>query len=312
MATPNAMEKEIWMKLFVMGVMPPVTGNVFYVHNWTGSDVLNDGLTPATPLATIGGANGALSRCVNDNDDYIIVLQHYQELPIAVNVTLVHIIGLGANPAFPFVCLNNALNNDAIFTLTALSNHVEIAGFMLSGGAGHGCIENVAGTVQQPYIHNCVFGHSFSNGANTPQDGILIAQGCTCPVIENCTFIGTEINAGGFLARDGIRFAGAQPTMLNGAIRNCTFLGLDGVGINIDTPFNGGVIKNNVFAVPDLAVGEAIDIAVGATGGTLIDGNHAFEGMVTPTGFDPYQDLTAGGNHWGQNTRGIAAPAIPS
>lgn len=289
---------------------PPAIGRVFYVHNWTGLDT-NNGIDPGTPFKTIAHA---LTQCDDDRNDYIIVLQHYQEDNIAIDIVRVHIIGVTADPAFPFVALQSDGNDLPIFILSSDSNHVEIAGFLFGGGAGHAAIENVAGTVQQLNIHNCVFGHSFSG--NTPQDGILIAQGATCPRIENCTFIGTGYDAGGLITRDGIRFAGAQPTMLNGIIRNNIFLGCPGVGINIDTPFNGGIIKDNVFAVPDTAIGQAIDIAAGAGAGTLVDGNHAMSGGDAVMTNAPFQDLSSGigvGNHWGQNFRGAAAaPTLPA
>lgn len=281
---------------------PPAIGRVFYVHNWTGNDN-NNGVDPSTPFATI---TYALTQCLDDRNDYIIVLQHYQELPITVNVDWVHIIGVTANPALPFICLNNAANNDSIFYLVSTGNHAEIAGFMLGGGAAHAGIENAASTPQQPYIHNCYFGNPFSG--NTPQDGILIAAGLSGPVIEHCTFMGDQVNCGGLITRDGIRLqVGA---ISGGLIRNCTFLGLDGVGIHILAAFVGGVIKDNVFAVPDAAAHEAIDIAAGA-GGTLIDGNHATEGMAA-MGNVPYGDATAGGNHWSNNTQGIAGAINPT
>jgi len=152
---------------------PPAIGRVFYVHNWTGLDT-NNGINPGTPFKTIAHA---LTQCDADRNDYIIVLQHYQEDNIAIDITLVHIIGISSNPAFPFVALQSDGNDLPIFTLSAESNHIEIAGFLFGGGAGHAAIENVAGTVQQLNVHNCVFGHSFP--LHTPQDGILTAARAT-------------------------------------------------------------------------------------------------------------------------------------
>jgi hypothetical protein len=294
---------------------PPGIGRVFYVHNWTGSDN-NNGIDPGTPFATIAHA---LTECVDDRNDYIIVLQHWQEDPIAIDKTLVHIIGISNNPALPFICLNNAANNDAIFTITAECNHVEIAGFMLGGGAGHAAIENLGGTPQQAYIHNCVFGHRFSG--NTPQDGILIGVNATGIHIEDCIFFGLDAahKVDGLITRDGIHIAtGADP--MNGVIRNNRFMGIPGVGINLScTLENGGwIIEDNRFFIPivdALAAGWAITLQ-SPVAGCMVNNNHAMQ-TGDGTGNNPYRDLSNPGliaqlkNGWGMNYSGqaVIAPA---
>jgi hypothetical protein len=300
MATPNTLEKAIWLKLMGLGIVPGAgLGNVFYVDGVNGNDGW-DGLTPDTPFATI---THALAQCVNDNDDYIIVLEHWQET-VAINVTRVHIIGIPANPNHSFVQMNAAADT-AIFTVTALSNNCEIAGFSFGGGLNHAAIENVGGTPMGLYIHDCQFGHAFAG--DTPQDGILIDINATNIRIERCSFYGNA--AGGTLTRDGIHWAGGGDP-LNGTIIDNQFLGCPGAGINfVSVAANtGGItIKDNVFACDADTQGSAITL--GATcGGFLVVGNKALYGDVTAAMVNnPYLDQAAAfNNHWMANHKGNA------
>jgi hypothetical protein len=305
MATPNTLEKAIWLKLLSMFAGPwPVLGNVFFVNGITGSD-LNDGLTPATAFATI---TYALTQCVNDNDDCIVVVDHWQET-VAINITRVHIIGMPANPNHSYVQMNAAANT-AIFTVTALSNNCEIAGFSFGGGAAHAAIENVGGTPMGLYIHDCQFGHSFAG--NTPQDGILIDVNATNIRIERCSFYGNL--AGGTLTRDGIRWSGGGDP-LNGAIIDNQFLACPGVGINfiVVAANTGGItIKDNIFACGADVQGSAITL--GATcAGFLVAKNNALYGDITANmANNPYLDQAPGfNNHWMHNYKGNA-PVDPA
>ena len=282
-------------------------GNIFFVHGFTGNNA-NDGLTPANPFLTI---TYALTQCVADNDDYIIVLDHWQEV-VDVNVTRVHIIGVTNNPSQALVQMNAAADT-AIFTVTALSNHCEIAGFSFGGGATHAAIENQGGTPMQLYIHDCMFGHSFAG--DTPQDGIDIELNATNIRIENCLFCGNGAGTMGTITRDGIRFAGGGDT-LGGLIRKNRFLNIPGIGINIATRFDNGFIEDNRFQVPDGAIGQAITFAIAAAGNTFVSGNVAAAGGDAVLTNIPFRDLSgapaASGNDWGQNFSGAAAAALPS
>lgn len=300
MATPNELEKAIWQKLF--GFLPPwgVLGNLYFVNGLTGSN-LNDGLTPATAWATI---TFALTQCVADNDDYIIVIDHWQEV-VAINITRVHIIGIPYNnPNHSFVQMNAAADT-AIFTVSALSNNCEIAGFSFGGGATHGGIENPGGTPMGLYIHDCQFGHAFAG--NTPQDGIRIDLNATNIRIERCSFYGNAAN--GTLTRDGIRWtSGGNP--LNGTIIDNQFLGCPGCGINfvaVAAGTGGITIKDNVFACDADTQGSAITL--GATcADFLVSGNQALFGDVTAAMLtNPYLDNAAAfSNHWMANYKGNA------
>jgi hypothetical protein len=303
MATPNTLEKAIWLKLMGLGIIPGAgLGNVFYVDGINGND-LWDGLTPATPFATI---TYALTQCVADNDDYIIVLDHWQEV-VAINVTRVHIIGIPHNPNHSFVQMSAAADT-AIFTVTALANNCEIAGFSFGGGATHASIENVGGTPMGLYIHDCQFGHAFaSNAPQVPQDGIRIDINATNIRVERCSFYG--VACCGTLTRDGIRWtSGGDP--LNGTIIDNQFLGCPNVGINflaVAANTGGITIKDNIFACPGDVQGCAVTLQANCAG-FLVVGNKALYGDVTAAMIqNPYLDAApAFNNHWMANYKGNA------
>jgi len=290
---------------------PIGAGRVFYVDGLAGNNG-NIGTDPNQPWLTI---TYALTQCVADRNDYIIVLDHWQEV-VAINVTRVHIIGLSnylrPNSNHSFVQMN-ALADTAIFTVTALANNCEIAGFSFGGGATHAAIENIAGTPMGLHIHDCVFGHSFAGG--TPQDGIRIGLNATNIRIEDCVFLGIP-DGKGTLTRDGIHWAGAGDP-LNGNLERNQFKGLPGIGINLNFPAvtGGFTIKDNVFAVPDLANGEAITLQAGVAG-CLVTGNKAMAGGDNAMATVSFRDLSTGPpvgseNHWGQNFLGAAIAALP-
>lgn len=293
--------KAIYQKLLGgIAVWPELIGKVYYVDGVNG-DNGNSGITPNTPWLTI---THALTQCVNDRGDYIIVLEHWREV-VAINRTRVHIIGATRNPNHSFVQMN-AVADTAIFTVSALSNHCEIAGFSFGGGANHAGIENAGGTPMGLYIHDCQFGHVFAG--DTPQDGIRVELNATNIRIEKCSFYGAPAGKG-TLTRDGIRFQGGGDP-LNGAIRDCQFLGLPGVGIDFVTVAadTGGItIQDNVFACDADTQGAAITLGANCAG-FLCVGNKAMWGASTAVlAQNPYLDSAiAGRNHWVGNWLGNA------
>jgi len=296
--TPNMLEKAIWIKLFSLSCMPSlVLGNVYYVDFFNGSNA-NDGLTPNSPFLTI---TYALTLCVNDHDDYIIVMEHYQEV-VTISKSRVHIIGVGSNPNYSFVQMNAAADT-AIFLVTNDSYHCEIAGFSFGGGTNHAGIENAVGVPMGLYIHDCQFGHNFAGG--TPEDGIRISVNATDIRVERCSFYGTP-GGKGLLTRDGIRWETGNP--LNGTIIDNQFLALPGVAIDFVAvaPGEGGItIKDNVISCGADTQGDAITL--GATcRGFLVVGNRAMFGKGTPAlGTNPYLDgAGADDNHWVDNWAG--------
>jgi hypothetical protein len=282
---------------------PIGAGRIFFVDGINGNNG-NIGTDPNFPWLTI---TYALTQCVNDRNDYIIVLDHWQEV-VNINVTRVHIIGLSnflrPNSNHSFVQMNAAADT-AIFTISALSNNCEIAGFSFGGGATHAGIENAGGTPMGLHIHDCVFGHSFAGG--TPRDGILIGLNATNIRIEDCVFLGAP-GGKGTLTRDGIRWAGAGDP-LNGYIGENEFKALPGVGINFVSVANatGGItIKDNIFSCESDKQGAAITLAP-TTRGFLVSGNKALYGPTTAAmANNPYLDQTtvAPFNAWMANYKG--------
>ncbi len=295
---------------------PPAIGRVFYV-NLGGVDAVGRGTDPGNPFLTI---TYALAQCVADRNDYIIVLDAWQEaMPIVVDVTRVHIIGLGVNSNHPFAMLN-ATADTAIFTVSASSNNAEIAGFQLGGGATHAGIENPGGTPMGLYIHDCIFGHSFAG--DTPQDGIRIDLNATNIRIERCVFLGNEAEGGGTLTRDGIRWtSGGDP--LGGVIIANTFTGLVGVGINITqvaANTGGFIIKDNLF-MAEIADAKAAGWAITLQGAALVKGSLVVGNMASQAGDNagnnPYRDLSTGAlatclNGWVNNHDGNALSPGPA
>lgn len=283
---------------------PPSAGDIFWVDGFSGSDT-NTGRSPLDPLATIAAA---LALCTNDHDDYIYVLDAWQEADIAINKTRVHIIGVGTSRNHPFVALN-ATGDTAIFTVSSPSNNCEIAGFSFGGGASHAGIENVAGTPMGLYIHDCAFGHSFAG--NTPQDGIRIGANATDIRIEHCTFLGNGGSTGGTLTRDGIHWAGAADP-LQGAIADNKFQGCPGVAINFVSVSGGISILDNDIACDADTQGAAITLGA-SVAGCLVVNNRAIYGQdASAMANNPYLDqAAAGSNHWAANYKGnvLVVPA---
>lgn len=268
-------------------------GRVFYVQGFTGSDT-NEGIDPSAPFATIAYA---LTQCVADHNDYILVLDAWQEdMPIVVNVSRVHIIGISDNPGRQFVCLNAAADT-AIFQVDAPGDMAEIAGFMLGGGASHGGIETVGGSPFGVHIHDNVFGHP--DAGNIPLRAIWTANGLNRWMIRNNWIIGDGGNAAGTITGNGIDLSGG-PMQLTQILDNI-IMGVD-ICINLSS-FVSGVIARNLLAPNANLAGGGITLAATCLG-NLIQGNMCNYGD-TAMGNNPYSDgAAAGANHWAGNYGG--------
>lgn len=275
----------------------PRIGNIFIVNGVSGDDHNLPAKKPETPLLKIATA---LGQCANDNDDYIFVIDCWQQdtFPIVVNKTRVHIIGIvNKSNRFPVMA---PTGDTAIFTIGSLGNDCEIAGFNLGGGANHGCIElsNPIGL----WIHDIIFGSQHAGG--TPQDGIAAISphdpihGLIGP---NCKFYGSGNNSNGLLTRDGIRnIGGGAPNFRNMTVKENIFLGVPGIGIDLDFAQGAMLIKNQ-FALPSDTEGKAITLG---GKGCWVDDNHANYGDTTMTA-NPFKDTAAAGaNTWGLNHKG--------
>jgi len=270
-------------------------GKVIFVDGISGADS-NPPDDPAKPLKTIAYA---LGLCRNDKDDYIVVLDCYQQeasWPIVVDKSRVHIIGLDVgNGKFPRM----APPGDTAVFQVGDKGYFEIAGFSLGAGAAHACIEVEAGGVEaRGILHDLWLGWTESG-----QDGILVPDNTDAPELEIAdSFFGSG------LTRDGVRLAGNST---RGIIRRNLFNKVGGIGINaLKAGSDIRAILSNVFRCADAADGEAITLAAGV-GNAVIDDNRAAEGAVAMTN-NPYRDLSGSLNAWGANYRSNALilPAV--
>lgn len=262
---------------------PAGIGKVFYVWGGGGDDS-QEGTDPNFPLNTIATAIG---KCSNSKNDYIFVLDHYQEtFPISVSVSYVHILGLMSPPA---VWLT-ASGSTSIFSIAA--DGFEIAGFEFGAGSTSAAIEWGA-SKGYGTIHDCFFGWMQAG-----RDGINVTSyEAAGTIIENCWF-------GSNITRDGIRIAAA---MTRGAIRNNIFRRVPGIGINVTVSMSQGQILDNTFSLDDDVNGEAISlIDAGSEGKIMVFGNRAANGMLSNGyAYNPYRDTYANTiNDWGLNYQG--------
>lgn len=264
-------------------------GNVFYVHG-TAGDNTNSGLRPDVPFLTM---TYALSQCVNDQNDMIVVLYYPsaeaagETFPIAVDKSTVHIIG---NP-FEASHLKIFDPNDDNHAFLVSANLVEIAGIELGGGATSAGIAT-SGAVYRLHIHHCDFGWQYDS-----QDGIRF------PGTDDVPHAWIHDNRfNDKITRDGIRI---EHNSARSVIERNLFRNVGGIGIHAQglcTDIYG--IFDNRFRVADSGTGEAITFTNANSEMCMIDGNHAMEGQVAITNC-PYRDL--GSNHWGLNYEDIAA-----
>lgn len=271
------------------GLLSQPMGKIYYVNGNTGSDGYS-GESKVNPMKTI---KGALAKCVSGHDDYIIVLNHYQEtFPITVNKSMVHIIAV--NVGQPMVWLT-ASGNTAIFNIE--EDFVEIAGFEFGSGVAHAAIEF---TASKGYgrIHDCVFGWM-----QTGQDGIKVVAPYEAAetIIENCFF-------GNNLTRDGIRI---EHAMTRGLIQDNLFRSVPGIGINVVSQITLGTIRRNKFMLPSDSAGKAITLGANNSG-VFVEDNDANFGDTNAMGQIPWADAAgADVNTWDNNKAGgvVAFPA---
>lgn len=270
----------------------PHAGRTFFVNRASegGSDD-NDGTTPESAFLSI---THALSHCTTGANDYIFVNRcdaATETWPIVISKSYVHLIGQ-PHQAIPTATLIPDSDAHAI-DITA-GGGVEIAGFnfgsdksWLKAGINAG-----AGTWMD-HIHHNIFAWT-----SEMHDCILVNGGG-----GSCTITDNKFGAHGF---DGKAITSDVNTGRLW-IENNVFM-VAGVEMNgecgIRASGHGHVILNNYFTLPDLAVGEAIDLD--GVGRGLVAGNvaGALGGVL---GNVPYEDTAATQNHWTNNIGGIVA-----
>ncbi len=292
---------KIWPGARVEGWLPSIMGDTYYVDTYgSATDDSNAGTDPNYPMTTV---NAAMGRCTTDHNDYVIILDAWTSdtEPITVNKTRVHFVGINPSPAPMYVVMTPG-TDESVFKMGSASNHCEIAGINLGGGANHGGIELNSGATAAYglWIHDCVFGHEFPGGA-TPKYGIFNVQpaGPTHCVIEDNHFYGTTSVAWGKIDDSGMLLYGAKGTI----IRRNTFLGLPAFGISLSTT-SGAIIQDNRISLDTDQTGGAITLA--ACTGCWVDGNPSHFGDTDAMGKSPFADDSSDGNNWGSNWVGNA------
>lgn len=273
---------------------------VFYVQDATrGGDDTNNGISPDTPVLTIGQAltlatalPAAIQRQV-----YIFVARTTlgsESFPITISLPYLHLIGT-PDQASPTPAIRPTAGNHG---LILGAGGIEVSGFLFQGLAAENdaCIYSAAGQQWMNHIH-----HNFFAWDSVAYDCIRLdnqqqqisihhnyfgAHGFTNYAIE------ASAPAGRTLIEDNVILVkGREETGQGGII----MLPVSG----------GGVIRNNVFAV---ASGDNLGAAIHLTGGQdqLVTGNQAMHGTTQMAGTaNPYRD--EGTSHWGVNYYSILA-----
>ncbi len=271
----------------------PMANQVYYVTDAArGGDDGNNGLTPHTPFLTITNAlavAGALPALI-EREVYIFVartsLGDEAGWPIVINQAYTHLIGT-LDQASPTPAIRPVGN---FHGLELAAGGIEVAGFLFSADKAdtNACIYSAAGQQWMNHIH-----HNFFAWDSEAHDCIRIDNQQQQISIHHNYF-----GAHGF---DGYGINASTPagrTLIEDNVFLVKGREMDGVGGIIMLPVSGaGVIRNNVFTVPDNAVGEAIDL----TGGQdqLVTNNYAMEGNDAVVTNVPYRDT--GASHWGMN-----------
>lgn len=297
-----------WKSAGMGGILQPgaAAGNVFYVDGTTnGSSDVNTGFDPEAPLLTI---TRALELCVDDHNDYIIVLDYPEThpggdeaSPIDINKNRVHV--LGANYPYARGDMQQYLQTPdvaaPVFLVTA--RWVEIGYFKLAGGDTFGCIALSGGIETKGLaIHHCQFAEKY-NGSTHPSYGIdcsLMSCG-NWMYVGDCQFYNPITSHGIYLY---------NPAQIR--IERNHFIMVQGNGIHVGTGAAAtmrATIVDNYFAIDTDAAGKGITIAGGGTGGCLIANNMANEGKDDMTA-NPWVDPDTGApkNAWIGNVVGDA------
>ena len=177
-------------------------GNVFFVNSAIGSDTLTgSGYSPETPFATI---KNAVTKCVANNDDLILVLHGHTETLIGAHTVLVNTAGVTIRgvPSGGLTVGSQAgsrrrstivysTSSAASFDVTAANVTLDNLVFVGTGYAAITAMVNVQAA--DCTIVNCEFEHG--NATNQAGLAILTSALANRLNIENCFFHGT-IDAG--------------------------------------------------------------------------------------------------------------------
>ena len=281
----------------------PSANAVFYVQDAArGGDDLNDGISPDTPVLTITQAlvlAAALPAAIQ-RQVYIFVARTTlgdETWPIEISQAYLHLIGT-PDQASPTPAIRPQEDE---YGLVLAAGGIEVSGFIFSADTAYmkACIYSAAAQQWMNHIH-----HNFFAWDSEAYDCIELDNQQQQVSIHHNYF-----GAHGFSNYAINASTPAGRTLIEDNVILVSGREMDGVGGIIMHPVSGGgLIRNNVFSVPDTAAGQAINL----TGGQdiLVTGNVAAEGKATPLGNLPWLDAGAA-NHWGLNYGGIVA-SVPA
>lgn len=259
------------------GVIPPTTGSVFFVYSGTGNN-LNDGKTPASPLATI---TKAISLCTANAGDLIICMPGHAEsisgaAAIAVNVAGISIIGLGNKNLRPAITLHTTATTIAIsaanvtlynlqiltdvdavvkcFNITAAGCTLDTIDFVETAACAALQFVLTSTAADDLTIQNCTWEQT-ATAATALQQWIVLNGADRCKVLNNYASLkgyATANPANGVLV-------GATTASLNVFIRENVFITTNSTGaipISLFTATTGFVVGNRVASAKTAVAGS--------------------------------------------------------
>jgi len=279
------------------------TGNVFFVHNSTGSDG-NSGEDPDHPFSTLDYAVG---KCTADKGDIIILMPGSNESvtsTIAVDVAGISIVGLGHGARRPRLTQGTS-SSDNVMEVSVSSIYIENIYFVGSTTGTNEVFIDVAGDDFTCY--NCRFDQNTKN-----LNAVTIATGGQDDVtFDGCKFYGVAAGANGAIWTEG--------SLSRLTIRNCYFnyegsAGCDDAVIAISTGSVAGALIENCRTV-GLVNGEDWLLVSGAGSQGLVANCYAegadYTDLCTLTGGLGYINHICTENAKGVSLLGISGGFIP-
>lgn len=155
--------------------LPYTTGRYIFVDNTTGSDALNLGYSPSTPMATVGVA---IAKCTAGRGDVVVLMPDHNETLAAVitlGVVGMSLIGLKDGDGLPTITVNGVVDG---ITVTAADVLIKGIAFAASLAAATAQINIGAANVK---VTEC----EFIQGVNDLEGITIEAAGIQTEITDN-------------------------------------------------------------------------------------------------------------------------------
>jgi hypothetical protein len=237
-------------------------GNVFFVNSVIGSDTLAGyGFSPETPFASIAHA---LTLCVADNNDKIVVFNNHTETVgganLAISVAGVTIVGQGVGRQPGTITYSNAS-----YGVTVSAARVSLFNLSFVGTGVAALTAMLTISAADCTVDTCEFEHA--NATNQAADAIVTTSAANRLWVKNCEFHGTN-NAG---TNHAISIVGGSDSEIIGCRFQGAYHASQGVVRTVTTDAVNLVIWNNEFQNQTAANTKAIVLTAATTG--QISGN---------------------------------------